>query len=198
MAGLCGDAPVPPAPPAILAPVVLPGLKPGDVVFFSAPDFFWARMASRWSLPRYRHGHVGMVVDAGGRLLIVHATGSPLATDAHVVAVPLNDFLADATRVDVFRLDDAAAAVRATEKAKAFAAARLPFDKAFSLESTDQLYCSELVWRALSAGYGRDIVPTKSRVAGNDAVLLSDLENAPQLHLIATVWRDRHPHQSSR
>ncbi len=178
------------ASPPELNVAQLEGLRPGDVVFIAIPDAFWARMASEWSLPRYRHGHVGILVKTGmGTILVVHAGGNPSQEDARVVAVPLREFARGAARLDVFRPTNENAAPRAARIAKSFADARLRFDTKFSLATTKSLYCTELVWRSLSAGYGWDILPVKSRVAGYEAVLLSDLEIAPQLRLYRTLER---------
>ena len=49
----------------IVDPADLGRLQAGDVVFLSAPRALWARLASQWSLPKYNHGHVGMVVIDG-------------------------------------------------------------------------------------------------------------------------------------
>lgn len=163
-------------------------LQPGDVVFISVPDAFWAQLASRWSLPQYRHGHVGMVVEAGARgIYVVHAGGSPTRGEAKVKRVALTEFVREAARVDVFRPVDAAAAAGAAEAASEFAAQGLPFDGDFSLETVNKLYCTEMIWRALGAGFARDILPKKSLVAGRRAVLLRDIEASPFLRPIRTA-----------
>jgi len=156
-------------------------VRPGDVVFISVPGAFWADLASKTSLPRFRHGHVGIAVTGGAAPDIVHASGNPVAENAVVVRVPLTVFAHEAQRIDVFRPRDGAAAVRAARAAAGFAARRLPFDAAFSLQSRDSLYCTELVWRALNEGYGRDTVPRKQSIGGREMILLSDLETSPLL-----------------
>lgn len=50
----------------------------------------------------------------------------------------------------------------------------MPFGRGFSLKSANSLYCSELVWRALSAGAGKDAVPLKSERFGRVYVSISD------------------------
>ncbi|MDR3527942.1 MAG: YiiX/YebB-like N1pC/P60 family cysteine hydrolase [Rhizomicrobium sp.] len=173
------------APMAVIP--VVHDLRPGDVVFVTLPGAFWARLASRWSLPQYRHGHVGMVVTTGDDPFVVHASGNPAQTDAKVVRVRLKEFARGAQRLDVFRPNDAAAALRAAQAADEFALRAVKFDTEFSLESRDRLYCTELIWRALNSGYGRDTVPIKSHFAGREAVFLSDLETSQYLRLVETV-----------
>ena len=180
----------PPAPPTASAPLVEPTalgrLQSGDVIFLSAPQALWARLASRWSLPRFRHGHVGIVVvDAQGRVGVVHAGGNPTQSEAVVREVSLRRFLHEAQTASVFRLRDPEAAVAVARVAQSFARARVPFDTDFSLATRDRLYCSELVWRAMSAALHRDVVPRKYVDYGRPAIRLSDLETSPDLVLVA-------------
>jgi hypothetical protein len=162
-------------------------LRPGDVVFISVPGAFWADLASRTSLPRYRHGHTGMIVRGGPAPQVVHASGNPVAADAVVVRVSLAEFTREAKRLDVFRPGDRAAAARAAREAESFAARRLSFDQEFSIDSRDSLYCTELIWRALSFGYGRDVIPQKHWVGGRAMIFMSDLETASVLARVETV-----------
>jgi uncharacterized protein YycO len=184
-AGLLLAAPATEPPPGRALPP-LPEMRSGDIVFLSAPGVFWADAASRWSDPVYRHGHVGVVEVRGGEVFVVHAKGDPTRSRARVTREPLALFLADARAVSVFRPTSARAAAVAAQVAEDHARRRTPFDGQFSLASADRLYCTELVWRALSAGYGRDVVPVKTAPFGHVAVRLSDLEHAPVLRL---AWR---------
>lgn len=189
---LAGDGRMtPPAPGEGTAKAdcrLLPRLRPGDVVFISVPDAFWAQIAARWSLKRYGHGHVGMVVAvARDRAVVVHAGGSPTRGQAKVRRAGLCAFADEATRIDVFRPTDERAAQKAARAADGYAAQGLTFDSDFSLATTRRLYCTEMIWRALSAGYGRDILPAKSRLAGRAAVLPRDLETAPVLRWVGAV-----------
>lgn len=164
------------------------GLSVGDVVFITVPNAFWARLASRWSLPEYRHGHVGIVAEVGARgVVVIHAGGSPTRGEARVERSTWHDFVHGAIRADIFRPRDAKAAQAAAAAAAMFVKQRLTFDSDFSLDTRNALYCTEMAWRALSAGFHRDILPEKSHVLGRDAVLLRDLETSPFLRLTKTV-----------
>lgn len=170
----------------IVDPADLGRLQAGDVIFLSAPNALWARLASQWSLPRYRHGHVGMIViGRDGQPMVVHAAGDPTRSRATVRAVSLAKFLEEAETAAVFRMKDQAAAPAAAAAAAGFARRRAPFDTDFSLESRDRLYCSEMVWRALSAALHRDVVPRKYSDYGRPTIRLSDLETLPDLRLVA-------------
>lgn len=173
---------------AAIDPAALGRLRDGDVIFLSAPDALWARLASRWSLPAYRHGHVGMVVlDRDGRPLVVHAGGDPTRRTAVVRAVKVDQFLHEATAATVFRMRHAAAARAAAREALGFARRAAPFDTEFSLHNGEKLYCTELVWRALSSALRRDVVPVKARAYARPVIRLSDLEASPDLRLVARV-----------
>lgn len=178
--------------PALEALPALPEIRQGDVIFFSAPDAYWASLASRWSEPRYRHGHVGLAIIRKGQIHVVHAKGNPVQRKAMVVEEPLAVFLREARGVSVFRPLSAAVARGAAARAERFVRTRTPFDSRFSLQSPDQLYCTELIWRALSAGAGFDILPVKSMEGGRPAVFLSDLEHSGHLRL---AWRQALPPQ---
>lgn len=170
----------------------LPHLRPGDVVFISVPDALWARIAAQWSLPRYGHGHVGMVVATGaGGVIVVHAGGSPTRGEARITRTPLADFAHAAQRIDVFRPVRDEAARQAAAAADDYAAQRLGFDADFSLDTPKRLYCTEMIWRALSAGFHQDVLPVKSRLAGRAAVLPRDLETTSYLRLIGGVVAGR-------
>lgn len=178
---------VPSAGPATAVDVRSLGvLRDGDVIFLSAPDALWARMASAWSLPRYGHGHVGMIaLDRVGRPLVVHASGDPTRRTATVRAVTVEKFLEEATAASVFRMRDAGRASIAARLAMAEARRGTPFDTEFSLDNGERLYCSELVWKAMSGALGRDVVPRKAWAYARRVVRLSDLESSPDLRLVA-------------
>ncbi|MBX7248787.1 MAG: hypothetical protein K1X35_06985 [Caulobacteraceae bacterium] len=179
----------PPATALTALPVVDPArlgtLRNGDVIFLAAPQALWARLASQWSLPQFRHGHVGIViVEPNGRVGVVHAGGDPTQSRAVVREVAVRDFLHEAQSASVFRMKDPAAAQATAAAARSFAAARIPFDTEFSLQSRDSLYCTEMVWRAMSAALHRDAVPRKHVEYGRAAIRLSDLESSPDLELV--------------
>jgi uncharacterized protein YycO len=125
----------------------------GDVIFRSGTAFE-SRMA-RMLDGDTRYSHAG-VLDLSDVPHVVHVvpgsgTGNLVRREA------LADFLApeaaEAYAVFRVRADYRVQARHAAAAARRFYATRLPFDALFSLTSADELYCSELVWRAyLSAG----------------------------------------------
>ncbi len=172
--------------PGIVDPADLGRLEAGDVIFLSAPQALWARLASQWSLPQYRHGHVGMVViGRDGEPLVIHASGDPTRSKATVRAVSLGKFLEEAKTAAVFRMRNPAAARVAAAEVESYARRRLLFDTEFSLKSKNRLYCSEMVWRAMSKALHRDVVPRKAFDYGRPSIRLRDLEASPDLALVA-------------
>ena len=186
-----GEAPAPPA--GSLAEALEPQVREGDLVFKGASTAVWTELAARWSTGDKRWGHVGIVtrVPEGccDPIMIVHAdtgTGDPARTAGpgeeigEVRAVPLQQFLSDVDQVGLFRLDmsddQKAALIAFADEA---AANHTPFDRGYSLDSPNNLYCTELVWRAMSAGLGHDAIPEKSRSMGRVYVALSDLSQHP-------------------
>lgn len=165
----------------------LPALEAGDILFKGAETGAGTRLAASWSLEDPRWGHVGIVV-AGpdGALQVVHAdTGKPGEIGA-VRQVELATFLEDVSVLGIYEVA-LSGPWRQAYLGYAEAAVGSPFDRAFSLSSETSLYCSELVWRALSAGLGRDAVPEKSRRYGRTYVSLSDLSGNPLLREQASL-----------
>jgi hypothetical protein len=185
-ATLASSAPAPRA--SAICPLAVPEIEVGDVVFIGVDRAIWARIASASSDPTRRFGHVGIAVRGeGDGLAIVHASGSPIAENARVVAVSPETFVAEADRIGVYRLREVGAAQRFASAA--LARVGQPFDTEFSLASEQALYCTELVWRALSAMLGRDSIPAKPIVAGRAMITLGALEQNELLNEAAFTVR---------
>jgi uncharacterized protein YycO len=164
---------------AQLKPEDLPPLTPGDLLFKGADSGTGARVAASWSLGDKRWGHVG-IVGADGASVIHADTGENAARGepGEVRREPLADYLSDVTTLGHYTVN-LQEERRAAYLAYADSVVGRPFDRGFSLSSDNSLYCSELVWRALSAGAGEDIQPKKSERFGRVYVSISDLsENA--------------------
>lgn len=164
---------------AQIAAESLRGLQPGDLLFKGAETGTGTRIAAGWSLGDKRWGHVGIIAADG--ISVIHAdTGehARLGDPGQVRRVTLADFLADVTTLGHYaiRLEGDG---RMAYLAFAEGAVGLAFDRGFTLESENSLYCSELVWRAMSAGAGEDILPQKSERFGRVYVSVSDLSDHP-------------------
>jgi len=164
---------------AQLTPDDLPALTPGDVLFKGAGSGTGARIAASWSLGDKRWGHVGIVAADGASVIHADTGETALSGDpGEVRRVPLGVYIADVTVLGHYTVS-LFGSKRDAYLSHAEDAVGLPFDRGFSLRSENALYCSELVWRALSAGAGEDVQPQKSERFGRVYVSISDLsENA--------------------
>lgn len=128
-----------------------------------------------------------VATDEAGSLIVIHAGGDPISREGRVQRAALASFLERATVSALYRPALAEPQIAgALEFARRAADLGSPFDSDFSLETADRLYCTELIWRALSAGLGRDAVPEKSTRSGRVYVALDDLQRSPALTL---AWR---------
>lgn len=165
----------------------LPPVQPGDLLFKGASTGTGTQIAAIWSQGDKRWGHVGIAVaNPDGSLSVIHAdTGAPRQT-GKVVRVGLDAYLSDVSELGLYQIDLTGPA-RAAYLAYAEAAVGRPFDRAFSLETDTSLYCTELVWRAMSEALGEDALPTKSTRLGAVYISVSDLAEHSLLHEAAIV-----------
>ncbi len=172
---------------AEILPSALPPVEAGDLLFKGAGTGTGTQIAAIWSHGDKRWGHVGIAVaNQDGSLSVIHAdTGAPRQT-GKVVRVSLADYLSDVSDLGVYHIDLTGPA-RTAYLAYAETVVGRPFDRAFSLESDTSLYCTELVWRAMSAALGEDPLPAKSQRLGTDYISVSDLSGHPLLREAAVV-----------
>lgn len=132
-------------------------LETGDLIFRRGQSFtsHLVLLADTRSV----YSHVGLLFVDGSDTLVIHVVPGESARDSAPVRMePLTSFIAaqNASAVSVMRLEHARArhySKQAAEVAYTYARIPLSFDSRFDLESKDQIYCTELVWRAyLEAG----------------------------------------------
>jgi hypothetical protein len=107
------------------------------------------------------YSHVGLISVIGGRVLVIHAVpADPPHSSGGVIAEPLSMFLSPdkATAVGLYRPRDASLGAVAERAAWQFERAHIPFDSAFDLATPNELYCTEMVWRAYRKA-GIDLAP---------------------------------------
>lgn len=172
---------------AQIRPDDLPPLSPGDLLFKGAESGTGARIAASWSLGDKRWGHVGIVAEDGASVIHADTGENALRGEpGEVRKVPLSVYIADATALGHYAVF-LTGFQRDAYISYAEAAVGLPFDRGFSLKSENSLYCSELIWRALSTGAGRDILPRKSERFGRVYVSVSDLSEHKLVEELALV-----------
>ena len=151
----------------------------GDVIFIG-DDGGWAFLGAAVSKTDKRYGHVGVVMVGADGLDVIDAGGHPFAPEATVERQPIADFLKPAERLGLYRPTLKPADLK-TYLAALTAADGTLFDHKFSLETEDRVYCTEYVWRALSAALGTDSVPSKTEWNGKLVISLEDLQTSPHL-----------------
>lgn len=172
---------------AEILPSDLPPVEAGDLLFKSAGTGAGTQIAAIWSQGDKRWGHVGIAVsDPDGSLSVIHAdTGAPRQA-GKVVRVSLADYLSDVSELGIYGIELTGPA-RATYLAYAEGAVGRPFDRAFSLDTDTSLYCTELIWRAMSEALGEDALPVKSERLGTVYISVSDVAGHPLLTEAAVV-----------
>ncbi len=155
-------------------PAMAAAVMPGDVILRRG-DGFWSAPFAHLNARDSRFSHVGVVV--GGReLAVIHVEANELTGQGFVQRQPLSAFLAQSLAATVMRPRDPGVAERAADIAEALGRRAIPFDLSFDLETSEELYCSELAWLVLTRALGRDPLPEKPLVNGKRAILV---ENFP-------------------
>lgn len=159
-------------------------LRAGDVVLRQG-DGIWSELFARANPRDRRFSHAGVVVRADGAWQVVHAQADDLGRDGRVRRDDWAAFVAGARGVALLRADAPGAGARVAAAALALHADRAPFDFDFSLADARALYCTELVWLALNAGLGREVLPVKPHRHGRPVVLVENLLlDVPELRAV--------------
>ena len=132
------------------------GIRSGDVVFIRGKSIrsVVVRLLEGSS---HDYSHVGLVVLENGRPFIIHADPSQDITTDRVIKEPWDAVISPKhiTAAAIFRVADPSAAdrlgIQASTVAQQFWRDALPFDHEFDLTTPENLYCTELVWRAYMA-----------------------------------------------
>ncbi len=139
-------------------------LKPGDIIFRKGLSF-----VSNMILLADAHSefsHAGLIFNDGKNIFVIHTT--PDESDDGIDKVKI-DSLQDFLRTDraastaVYRLVDTIQsryAENSVKQAKKYFDKKILFDSALDLNSSDKLYCTELVWKSYLAA-GIDLINSK-------------------------------------
>ena len=108
------------------------------------------------------YSHVGIVARRGDAIDVLHVEpGRDVTHVESVKAEPLGNFLGGAQSWAVYRFDGldgpSALGERVVEIARDYVVQKTRFDSAMSLDDDNELYCTELVWRALTGATGADL-----------------------------------------
>lgn len=159
-------------------------LQPGDVVLRHG-NGLWSGVFARLNSRDRRFSHAGVVVREGMDWYVIHAEADNLGRNGTVRMDEWEVFAGQARQMAVLRVSDSGSAARTAEAAAIMHRDALPFDFSFDLTRRDAVYCSELVWRALSEALQRDPLPQKPVLHGRDAILVENLLlDLPELDLV--------------
>ncbi len=150
-------------------------VREGDLIMRHG-NGLWSDFIRERNLSDKRFSHVGIIVRGGNaeaEFFVIHADCDAAGAGA-VRKEPLADFLREAKRIGVFRPRGNVSAGAAAKAAETFLGR--PFDRAFNLENDDELYCTELIFRAFREAdpnftaktitlAGREIVPADAFIA---------------------------------
>ena len=169
-------------------------LESGDLIFRSGTNVVSRAVLGLDSASSF--SHVGIVYLAGDEPLVIHAIpgenlwrAEPLRIDS------LADYLSDenTTSVAIMRLIADATEIRkkAADAALSFAQDGVLFDGKFDTESSDRMYCTELVWRAYKA-VGLDLIDgsfdkVRGPLFSRPRILTSSLLTNPHLKEVFSV-----------
>lgn len=134
--------------------------RDGDIIFRQGIDLLSNIVLSTDNSSPY--SHVGIIKISDNSPFVIHAiTGEPIGSQGQVKIEPLASFLASdkASYAALYRLDEdhKISSIAAANVAYTYAIKEIPFDLDFNLNTPNELYCTELVWRSYKEA-GIDIV----------------------------------------
>lgn len=136
-------------------------LQHGDLVFRNGNSFLSDRIVAL-SPEKTKLSHTGVVILENQRWYVIHIVGDHFAN--HVKKDTLQSFIEDSRPgyfcVTRYNGSDQVRSRIARMALKYFRQKR-PFDYDMTLESEDELFCTELVWRAILDATGQDVSPEK-------------------------------------
>lgn len=165
-------------------------LQTGDILFIRGTSWR-SRIVLFLELNNHDFSHVGLIQIRDGVPYLIHATPRPSgeATQGAVIIERLDEFLSanEVTQVALYRLRSPSEGITeaATDFAESLALRATPFDHAFSLLTTEEVYCTELIFVAYERA-GFDLL---DGMAKQDVLLPSDLSNSQHLEEVASLLK---------
>ena len=168
--------PCPAGAPAAAPPVIpAAALHEGDLVFRRGHGL-WSEFFAEASTHDHRFSHVGVLLRAGKSWQVAHASANDITGHGRTEAEPLEAFLRGASAFEIRRPQLAPVPLGLfVEAVRAATLAHTPFDPAFSLTTSERVYCTELIWLAWTRATGTDPLPRKTLWRGRTIVSLEDV-----------------------
>lgn len=149
-------------------------LRSGDLVFRKGRGMV-SNMINAMQETDYQVSHCGILVERKERLQVVSAVSSEISEHSGVHGVPLDTFVKNSVPQSLIALrlkgESLQAGKRWANQARRLAKKEVPFDYSFSLESDDELYCTELIYQVLNSnGIGDEVVEPAQTDSGKQYV----------------------------
>jgi len=145
--------------PPSLPDTIYDNLQEGDIIIRKGGGPLSFHLMN-YSKEEYTHS--GILVREGGEWIVIHTIGGTSAPDAidGMQSMKLVDFVPDATDSMLFIcrpifIDSAGPKI--AERARHYLDLEVPFDHRFSVFTTDELYCTELLFYIFRDIGGKDI-----------------------------------------
>lgn len=138
-------------------------LHHGDLITRSDDDFESLSLQN-FSKKDRTYSHSGMVFNEDNNWFIYHCIAGPENTGGHIKREPFDSFInpVKKTGFGIYRYQLSSMEMIKLHKVyKNYFGEQLPFDKSFSLQSDDSMYCSEIIFKSLKkVTNNRVILPT--------------------------------------
>jgi hypothetical protein len=150
-------------------------IQEGDIICRQG-DRIWSLYFKNLSPGDKRFSHLGIAQVTGDKITVINAEGRWRNGNDRVNQVPLEDFIASARILGLYRLEG-------VEGRKITEAALLllgrPFDWSFNLEDSGKLYCTELLYVVLQ-NIAPELPLKTIRKFGRDLIPLEAVSDSPQ------------------
>jgi uncharacterized protein YycO len=137
-------------------------------------------MARNLSLEERRFSHVGILVSDNKMPAVMHAISDDDRGFDGVVTEPLSEFLADSPDWAIYRAQ--ASREQRAEIGRWASTLREQsgsFDTHFNLDSDEELYCTEFVWKVLKQAFPAIDIPPSHTLTGKPYIPLDQIYRNP-------------------
>lgn len=129
---------------------------------------------------KLNYSHAGVLIKEKDEIYIIHSLSDDVSEIDGVQKCTIKEFLsdiADSSLCIVKPLTDSLGSQLIQKKAKEYLKQQVPFDHHFSMQSKDELHCSELIHDVLIESLNKEILPVSKR-GGIPIILFSHFFNS--------------------
>lgn len=131
----------------------LPRLQTGDLVVLQGRSFFSDQLR-KFNTRDQRYSHCGWLVKEEGQTFVYHLQGDGNRQAQPIQKEPLDHFISpqESLAFGIYRYQmDSTQRWTATSQIKEWQQAGITFDYAFDITTDQQMYCSELIFKAMKS-----------------------------------------------